>query len=473
MPQGHRESWLPARLPTILFGGARRELEPPLVRPRLPLIGDALQFGRDAGAYLSELRARHGDVFTVLIAGQRMTFVLHPHDGPRVLKENDALRFRDMADQISMRVFAHSVEILQRSQHADIQRMFNQHLKGDGLPELGSRMGQALLRHEPGPGQGDLYPMVSRWMFLAGSDVLWGQGLASDAAWQDFQRFDEAFPLLLAGAPGWVVRAATARQRLADRFGELRTDASQLMKDRQAYFSSRGSSRDQKALMVAILWAAVANTIPAAFWTVAHLLANPDALAAVRQELSEVPFPPADNSPSSFPYLDSALKEALRLASGALVLRHVVRDLELELEGGRRFRLRAGDRVCLYPYLTHHDPEVYADAARFQFDRFVAKDGPPQFFKSGRRLTIPLMLFGGGTTMCPGRFLATQEVKLFTAALLQRLDIELLEPLPPLQHSRAGLGVFPPAGPLQARWQRRGVSRAVAGRPAGALEQEA
>lgn len=445
---------LPSQLPPTVYGGTRRPHEPPLVRPFIPLLGDALHFGRDAGAYLSALRARHGDVFTVLIAGQRMTFVLNPHDAPRVLKETEGLRFRDMADQISMRVFAHSPEILQRSSHADIQSMFNLHLKGDGLPVLGTRMGQALLRHQPGSGAGGLYPLIARWMFTAGSDVLWGQDLASDSAWQDFQRFDGMFPLLIAGVPAWLLRAAAARQRLASRFGELRADASGLIKDRHAYFRDRGDRRDRNALMVAVLWAAVANTIPAAFWTAAYILSHPDALAALRKELSGVALPLTEESLGRLVLLDSAIKEALRLTTGSLVLRHVVHDQELELEDGQRWRLRAGDRVCLYPYLTHHDEEIYPDAERFRCDRFVAKDGPPQFFKRGRRLTIPLMLFGGGTTMCPGRFLAHQEIKIFIATLLQTMEVELKAPLPPLQRGRAGLGVYPPASELPARWRR-------------------
>jgi hypothetical protein len=39
--------------------------------------------------------------------------------------------------------------------------------------------------------------------------------------------------------------------------------------------------------------------------------------------------------------------------------------------------------------------------------------------------------------------------------LLQRLDVELLAPLPPLHQGRAGLGICPPASELKARWKTR------------------
>lgn len=37
-----------------------------------------------------------------------------------------------------------------------------------------------------------------------------------------------------------------------------------------------------------MLWASVANTIPASFWTMYHLVSHPEALQVVRQEIHDV-----------------------------------------------------------------------------------------------------------------------------------------------------------------------------------------
>lgn len=47
----------------------RKEGEPPLIKGWIPYVGKALEFGRDAHQFLTAHRDKHGDVFTVLIAG--------------------------------------------------------------------------------------------------------------------------------------------------------------------------------------------------------------------------------------------------------------------------------------------------------------------------------------------------------------------------------------------------------------------
>lgn len=47
----------------------RRDGEPPLVNGWIPFLGKALEFRKNAHGFLAAHKEKHGDVFTVLIAG--------------------------------------------------------------------------------------------------------------------------------------------------------------------------------------------------------------------------------------------------------------------------------------------------------------------------------------------------------------------------------------------------------------------
>jgi cytochrome P450 len=61
-----------------------------------------------------------------------------------------------------------------------------------------------------------------------------------------------------------------------------------------------------------------------------------------------------------------------------------------------------------------------------------------------------LHVFGGGVSMCPGRYFALNEVKAFVATIISCCDITLapgeaaLPLVPNIDSSRVGLGIFSP-----------------------------
>ena len=452
------------RSTTKLTGGNERPGEPPLVRGTIPYLGVAVEFGRHAGELLSACQREHGDVFTLLLAGERMTFVLDPHAYPTVLKLQKELTFDGIAFELSATAFGHTRAWEQVLDIGVFREFYGQHLKGAALGGLAERMQHKLDATAPPGGErgwrrGKLCDFVARWMFDAGMDTLFGDGAASDRALEDFRVYDRAFPLLVAGVPVRLLRGVgAARDRLAAVFGEDRTNESELMQARTRYMRGRVSEHDRHRMQLSILWASQANTVPAAFWSLAFLLHDPEAKAAVIEEIRAV----AGDGPIGAEHLkklrrlESAMQEALRLSSASLTMRRVERDMSLTLGDGRSHRLREGDRVCLYPYVTHRDPELYPEPTRYLYDRFLAADGSPrQFFKGKKRVTIPLMPYGGGVSMCPGRFLANSEVMQFVATALTRFDFELEGELPALDQTRAGLGILPPVDDVDVSYRRR------------------
>lgn len=443
-----------------LTGGEPRTGEPPFVRPPLPFLGHALAMGRDLTALLRACQREHGDVFTLLVAGRRMHFIVDPFSFPHVLKVQDRLTFHEIGEEIGHNAFGYTP--LHPGPGLDaVKAIYIDHLKTSAVAPLTERMDERLRvafdrytskewRDE------DLFEFAGRCMFKAGVETLFGAGagtgVGDDDARADFRRLDRWFPLLAAGAPAWLFPGVLpARARTLRRMEPLAADASAFIRVRDALFTRITTPSNHLHLQAAIVWASQANTMPAAFWALAHLLHDPPARAAVTAEVEARGL--ADLK--ALPLLHSSVCESLRLTSDSLTMRHVQHDCEIQL-ADRSISVRAGDRVLLCPQVTHSDPEVFEAPTQYRHDRFLATDGPRHFYKRGKRLPIALMPYGGGVSMCPGRFLANNEIMQFVGLALTTLEFDLLAPeLPPLDKSRAGLGVLSPTSAVRCRIRRR------------------
>lgn len=451
-----------ARITSRWNGGRRRPGEPPLVPSRVPFLGHALAFGRDAAALLRECQRTHGDVFTLLIAGRRMTFVLDPRCYPDVLKAGAELDFDVIADEFSSRAFGHAPSVAAGIDPDEMRGLLGELLKGPALTPLTARTHErvrARLAAVGGPEwhRDRLYSFVHRHLFAINMEVLFGAGAPAPDSEAAFRVLDDAFPLMVAGVPPRLLRGVlAARARLIAALDIERPDASEFVRGRDEFFRTRVDRHFRNHAQLAGLWAAEANTIPATFWTLYQLLRDPDARAAVQAELRAVDSDLAlPATLRRLPLLSSSVMEALRLSSSSLVVRHVVRPFTLALSTGDRHLLRAGDRVCLCPQLSHTDPELFPEPDRYRFDRFVASDGPAQFYKGGKKVTLALMPFGAGVSMCPGRFLASNEIVQVVSTLLTDHELELLPHEPPvLDRRRAGLGILPPRSDPPFRHRR-------------------
>ena len=441
--------------------GRRRPGEPPLVRGSLPYVGVAVRFGRNATAYVQHCQATYGDVFTLFIAGQRMTFMLDPLAIPAVLRSKQ-LAFFPVSDSIlaeafnldgiRLRMDLHAAELLGRTQ-----------LRGEALSNITHGMGARLEDLVPGAVSNTwegvpLYAKIWDIMFEAGTDALFGSGLVTSKLRADFETFDLQFPQMAAGLPRALVKEG---ESALDRLGHthlLGDGPSGWIAHREVLLSDLEDDEAGRA-RVPILWAIHANTIPATFWSLYYLLRHPEALRAIQRELDErwpTPRRALDiDRLGELRLLDSAISEALSLSSGSLTIRQALEPMTLETPTGPH-SLRRGDRVCLAPFITHRDPDIFEAPLEYRFDRFYSPSGRKQFYKHGERVPLPLMPFGASVSMCPGRFFAMNEIKLFIARVLASWEIEAPTcPIPDFDLSRAGLGIYPPAHDVRVRVRRK------------------
>lgn len=136
------------------------------------------------------------------------------------------------------------------------------------------------------------------------------------------------------------------------------------------------------------------------------------------------------------PCLNSVYDEALRVTNSSSSVRHVLADTVI---GG--CKLRKGNNIII-PYRQLHFNEAVFGPTAGVFD-------PERFLKNKALARSPSYRpFGGGSTYCPGRFIAKQEVVAFVALVLHRYDIKLAEGVdkgfPALEEMKPCLGVMGP-----------------------------
>ena len=110
----------------------------------------------------------------------------------------------------------------------------------------------------------------------------------------------------------------------------------------------------------------------------------------------------------------------------------------------------------------HFDTAIFgSDAASFSPERFLKRK------ELGRSLSF--RPFGGGTTYCPGRFLAQREVYVFVALFVMRFDVMIAgegvgkgfeSAFPKIEEMKPCLGIMGPAEgeDVKVVVQRRAVS---------------
>jgi cytochrome P450 len=310
-----------------------------------------------------------------------------------------------------------------------------------------------------------LFRFLNEHVFAAGTDALFGDGFYSKELHRNYSILDRYFPLLAAGIPARAIPGAKAAQAyLSDMLSVKHDHQSELMRKRTALVSNIGlSPREANKVNSPLIWAAQANTIATAFWTVLLILRDPDARAQILAEINNILGEAGAGARvitnemlRKMVKLDSAINETTRLMSMPLTIREATADLEFELASGAKLLLRKGEQLYPYPRITHLDSEIYPDPHVFKFDRFLPKDGPKHFFKNGQRVAFCLLPFGGGQSMCPGRFFARNEFKIVVATLLSAFEVELQSAVvPELMLSRVGLGVPPPQKDVPFRLRRQ------------------
>lgn len=186
------------------------------------------------------------------------------------------------------------------------------------------------------------------------------------------------------------------------------------------------------------------NAYKLCFWILTYMLHDSNLFTSIRNEV--VPAVQASTSPNDLssrldrcPHLDAIFHEVLRLVSSSSSIRNVQTPITV---GGKY--LRAGTKVLIPYRQLHFDEDVFgSNAQSFDAERFLRNK---DLVKSSSYRP-----FGGGTTHCPGRFLARREVLTFVALVVDRFELELAGDVgtsgtafPKLEDRKPCLGIMGP-----------------------------
>ncbi len=278
----------------------------------------------------------------------------------------------------------------------------------------------------------------------------------------DFNLFDKSFHYFYLPIPRlirsyFLSRELKARSRLQNSWLKNRNPlkASQFHQDRLALLSNNSEwllDQDYGAFLMAFFWASLGNTIPAVFWSLLYILRDAKALETIKQEmdtyLPNVPLNIDGNDSfvedwtpeqlDSCVYLESAINETLRLVGAPFMTRKCIRQTQIVLQDGRTIIVQPGETLAWFGGTTHYDANWFPQPTKFVFDRFLNKKAE----------TVPgFMPFGGGKSICPGRFFAKYEIKTCVAMLLRYMEYKLedTETIPSQIRSRIGVGIAPPS----------------------------
>ncbi|KAJ8012223.1 hypothetical protein DPEC_G00066460 [Dallia pectoralis] len=485
----------------LMFGAfrQRRSGEPPLDRGPLPWLGHVLDFRRDTATFLEKMKRKHGDIFTVLLGGYYYTFVMDPLSFGTVMKEpRTKLDFNTFAGQLVKIVFGYQPMIKNQFSLENS----NKHLMGDGLVVMTQAMMsnlQNLMLHSIGTRNNSqkiwkedgLFNYSYNIVFRAGYLSLFGNETPTSTAslekdreesqelFCEFRKYDQLFPKLVYRVlpPGEKIEAERLKRLFWNMLSvrKMRTKGNisswvQVQQQERAEQDMEEFMQDR--FMLLLLWASQSNTGPSSFWLLLYLMKHPDAMRAVRQEvekvLKETGQEVKDGAPLvdltrdmllQTPILDSAVEETLRLTTAPILTRAVIKDMSLKMADGNEYCLREGDRLAMFPHTAvQKDPNIHPDPLSFKYDRFLTAEGDKktEFYKDGKRLKYYNMPWGAGSTMCPGRFFATNELKQFVFLMLAYFDLELKNPdekIPEIDVRRWGFGSMQPINDVQFRYR--------------------
>jgi cytochrome P450 len=193
----------------------------------------------------------------------------------------------------------------------------------------------------------------------------------------------------------------------------VQDEAGRTMSDRQLrdeVFTVMSASYDTTALALMWAWVMLSRNLAVR----SRVFAEIDSVLDGRR-------PTAEDTPK-LQYVSHVIAETLRLYPSTWAIgREAVNDTSIAGQ-----RVPKGTTVLFSPWVIHRDARFFDDAEAFRPERW--KDGFAQ-----RIPRFAYMPYGGGQRMCIGSAFAQLEMTLALATIAQRFQLELSDPLRPIE----------------------------------------
>ncbi len=410
----------------------------------LPLLGEALSFGRDPLGYLSAAARTYGDVVRIPFGTQHFTLVAHPAQIEEVLvtqsrgfPKEDIEQLRGTLDYLlfGTGLLTSNGDFWLRQRRL-AQPAFHRQRIAAYAQVMVAHTEQMLARWRPGQSF-DLHDEMMALTLQIVAETLFGADTGSDTA-----TIGRALGVVMdisadtLGQPfqppvSWPTpsnlrfrRAVAELERIIGRIvaerrasGEDKGDLLSMLLHARDEEGNGMSDRQVRDEAITLFLAGHETTALALSWTFYLLGQHPAAEARLAAELASVigeRAPTMEDLPR-LPYAGLVLKESMRLYPPAWTL-SMRQAAEETTVGG--MRIPKGETVMLSQWVTHRDPRHFAEPERFLPERW--EDG-----LEGRLPRFAYFPFGGGQRLCIGQSFALMEATLIIAAIMRRFKVEL------------------------------------------------
>lgn len=473
--------------------------EPPLVEPTLPLLGHVVGMARHGPKYFQNTnRKAASPIHALQLFSTKIYVATSPLMVNLVSKNTKSLSFNPFIAEVAIRLTHCSMqarEIIERNidgkegKESYVLEIHDHQIKALAPgPEI-ERLNLMIIRGawaiifqyfrggDSAPGI-NLFTMLRHVLTISSTDALYGchNPVSKDPGLeQAFWDFDANLNGLLVNVyPSLTARKGhKARSRLVAAFLDFfKTDfighSSYLTEGRYKIATKHGlCDQDAARTEVGNLVGILVNTVPTLFYLLLHIFCDENLLIMLRREILENAVR-TENLETGKTFLvvsalldrcnllNSVLQETLRTYSEGATVRLVCEDTFLN----DQFLLKKGSILQMPNSVIHRSQSVWGNTS-FQPDRFLKHDDErgKDLRPSGSTLSGAYRPFGGGSTLCPGRHLATNTLLGLTALLIWRLSIEPMNEkgwvIPEPKQASAVEAVFPPSQDIDVRLNKR------------------
>jgi cytochrome P450 len=241
--------------------------------------------------------------------------------------------------------------------------------------------------------------------------------------------------------PKYVVpKAFKARERLVDRFkvyhrNSESSDMADLIRRRVQICRQYGCSDDYLGRSeLELVNGLLSNMVPTLFWMLTHIVLDGSLASTINNEVAQILQPKNGEGASSSttntttlhfefaqvrdkcPTLVATYHEVLRLYASSARAYQVTEDFMLT----DNYLLRKGSMVTIPVEVLHKSPNNWGpDASQFRPNRWINPDSAPHH-------PAAWAPFGGGSSICPGRYFVFDLILSIAIMVLYSFDLEIV-----------------------------------------------
>ncbi|BCS28420.1 cytochrome P450 [Aspergillus puulaauensis] len=478
----------------LLSGRHSRENKEPINVPGHPIFGHVSGIIRHGTTYpvLLGQQNNHPPIYAIRMFGQRIYTVSSPGLASIVMRKQKHLDtetqfiitvFQNMlgADKAAMRLLLSSTKPAAkkaRTPFREEMRSIEHRLLAAGEPmeafyesmitEVGQKIGPSGLDNSDTAIP--LMHLLEEALITAAGSALYGKNnpfAANPSLGKDYWLYDSQISLFLLNiVPKYTVpKAFKARERLVTAFSAYHVrggekDMSDIVRQRCEVACRYGCSDDYLGRSeVELLNGLLSNMVPTVFWMLVHIILDSGLAERVSSEVDNFVQKPdlealilaPGEIRKGCPVLVATYQEALRLYSSSARAYQVMEDFMLTDD----CLLKKNSIITIPAETIHRNPKNWgSDALEFNVDRW---------FKSDRTLNSSAWVpFGGGSSICPGRFFVFDMILSTVIVILHGYDVETPETKqPPGKKTRVMSGIRIPTDDVHvvATKKRQGKAR--------------